>query len=261
MSLSKNTAADVKRDQGLMFLRDLKQSGMLEDLLNVISRESTGCAALGAMSDASKRRCPDESASHEFEFLHDPEEFIEESMSAGVAQHSMPVMPKSMASPIRKLAAPINSELPEGVSTFEEWGRTICDLPKVKDLEMSYRELVNRADAGDRELAKYLGWVKGFNGNSARTKDFKRFLLTDDAMKASPRQGLFIHSGPFGRSARWQSKRTALRAPGGAPPLSSGVFRPFANLSPPRKGRISGDLTGQAVPDVIAVSKMSSLEP
>ena len=187
MSLSKNTAADVKRDQGLMFLRDLKQSGMLEDLLNVISRESTGCAASGAMSDASKRRCPDESASHEFEFLHDPEEFTEESMSAGVAQHSMPVMPKSMASPIRKLAAPINSELPEGVSTFEEWGRTICDLPKVKDLEMSYRELVNRADAGDRELAKYLGWVKGFNGNSARTKDFKRFLLTDDAMKASPR--------------------------------------------------------------------------
>ena len=52
---------------------------------------------------------------------------------------------------------------------------------------MSYRELVNRADAGDCELAKYLGWVKGFNGNSARTKDFKRFLLTDDAMKASPR--------------------------------------------------------------------------
>ena len=49
---------------------------------------------------------------------------------------------------------------------------------------MSYRELVNRGDAGDCELAKYLGWVKGFNGNSARTKDFKRFLLTDDAMKA-----------------------------------------------------------------------------
>ena len=65
MSLSKNTSADVKRDQGLMFLRDLKQSGMLEDLLNVISRESTGCAASGAMTDAPKRRCPDESASHD----------------------------------------------------------------------------------------------------------------------------------------------------------------------------------------------------
>ena len=39
-------------------------------------------------------------------------------------------------------------------------------------------------------------------------------------------QGLFIHSGPFGRSARWQSKRTALRAPGGAPPLSSLVAEP-----------------------------------
>ena len=39
-------------------------------------------------------------------------------------------------------------------------------------------------------------------------------------------QGLFIHSGPFGRSARWQRERAALRAPGGAQPLSSLVAKP-----------------------------------
>jgi len=187
MSLSKSTSADVKRDQGLMFLRDLKQSGMLEDLLKVLGQESSGYATSGSMTDAAKRRCPDDSAPCDFEFLHDPIESAVESASAGVAQLSMPVMPKSMASPIRKHAAVTDSELPDGVSTFEEWGRAICDLPKVKHLEMSYRELVNRAEAGDRELTKYLGWVKGFNGSSARTKDFKRSLLIDDAMKASPR--------------------------------------------------------------------------
>ena len=36
-------------------------------------------------------------------------------------------------------------------------------------------------------MAKYLNWIKGFNGSSSRTKDFKRFLLADDAMKVGPK--------------------------------------------------------------------------
>lgn len=46
LSLSKGTSADVKRDQGLMFLRELKQSGMPEDLLNV-RLESSGYVTSG----------------------------------------------------------------------------------------------------------------------------------------------------------------------------------------------------------------------
>jgi hypothetical protein len=113
LSLSKGTSADVKRDQGLMFLRALKQSGMPEDLLNAVRLESSGYVTSGSMTDAAKRGCPDDSAACVFEFLRDPVESMEEPSSANAAQLSMPVMPKSMASPIRKSTALMDTELPE----------------------------------------------------------------------------------------------------------------------------------------------------
>ena len=84
------------------------------------------------MIDAAKRRCPDDSAPCDFEFLHGPIESAVESASAGVAQLSMPVMPKSMASPIRKHAAVTDSELSDGVSTFEEWEELFVICPRSK---------------------------------------------------------------------------------------------------------------------------------
>ena len=182
MSLSKGASADLKREQCLIFLREMKQAGMLEDLMNVVRNESSGYMSAGSMTDAAKRRCPDETALQDFEFLQDPVLSAEEACSA-----SLPVVPKSLASPIRKPATAHEIELPEGISTYEEWGRTICDLPKVKDMCMTYRELMANANSGDQEMAKYLSWVKAFNGSSARTNDFKRFLLADDAISATPR--------------------------------------------------------------------------
>lgn len=109
----KGTSAGVKRDQGLMSLRELKQSGMPEDLLNAVRLESSGYVTSGSMTDAAKRGCPDDSAACVFEFLRDPVESMEEPSSANAAQLSMPVMPKSMASPIRKSTALMDTELPE----------------------------------------------------------------------------------------------------------------------------------------------------
>ena len=55
-------------------------------------------------------------------------------------RHSLPVVQKNIASPINKPASSVDFDLPEGIMTFEDWGRTVCDLPKVKDLELTYSE-------------------------------------------------------------------------------------------------------------------------
>eukprot|EP00435_Cladocopium_sp_Y103_P015305 s272_g3.t1 len=187
MSLSKSTNAELKREQCLMFLREMKQAGMLEDLMKVVRHESSCQMSSGSMTDAAKRRCPDETTSHDFELLHDSIESSLDSSPVGAPSLSLPVPPRSIATPINNSAGSIDTALPDGVSSMEEWGRTVCELPKVKDLGLSYRELASRAEAGDNEMAKYLNWIRGFNGSSVRTRDFKRFLLCDDALKSSPR--------------------------------------------------------------------------
>ena len=67
--------------------------------------------------------------------------------------------------------------LPSG-TTFEEWQRTVCSLPKVeKEREWkgkSYAELVNLSEK-DKELQKYLAWIRpalpvSMSGVSQRVK-------------------------------------------------------------------------------------------
>ena len=77
--------------------------------------------------------------------------------------------------------------LPDGVSSLEEWGRTICELPKVKELNSSYRELVKISDSGDTKMASYLNWVSNYKGPSSRTMDFKKYLLACSAYESQPK--------------------------------------------------------------------------
>ena len=56
MSLSKGASNDLKREQCLVFLREMKQAGMLEDLVNAVRNEFPVCASAGSMTDAAKRR-------------------------------------------------------------------------------------------------------------------------------------------------------------------------------------------------------------
>ena len=54
--------------------------------------------------------------------------------------------------------------LPKGVLSDEEWGLTLCELPAVASLEMSYEQLRDRARAGDTKLRGYLSWLCGTYG-------------------------------------------------------------------------------------------------
>ena len=69
----------------------------------------------------------------------------------------------------------------------EEWGRTVCELPEVKDLSRSYHELRLDSENGDVQLSKYLSWIRAYKGPSSRTFGFKKYLLAWDACAAEPK--------------------------------------------------------------------------
>ena len=46
--------------------------------------------------------------------------------------------------------------LPPGISSVFDWGRTVCDLPKVKSRGMRYREM---AISDIKEVSEYLTWI------------------------------------------------------------------------------------------------------
>ena len=71
--------------------------------------------------------------------------------------------------------------LPVGADSLEEWGRTICELPKVKEMSCSYHELTLQAEKGDIQMSKYLSWIRTYKGPSSRTVDFENYLLAYDS--------------------------------------------------------------------------------
>ena len=67
-----------------------------------------------------------------------------------------------------------NPELPPGVRSVEEWGRTLCVMPKVKSLKMSYDDLVK---SDDPDHAVYLKWVvENATGRSGKIDDLANYL-------------------------------------------------------------------------------------
>ena len=73
----------------------------------------------------------------------------------------MPVMPKAKA-----------IDLPPGVADLQDWGSTICALPKVAGEKLSYRELVS-----DPKRAPYLKWICDHGKNrGGRFEDLAKYL-------------------------------------------------------------------------------------
>ena len=48
--------------------------------------------------------------------------------------------------------------LPAGIRSYQRWGDTICSLPKVRSLDLTFRQIVLK-NFEDRELRKYLSWL------------------------------------------------------------------------------------------------------
>ena len=76
--------------------------------------------------------------------------------------------------------------LPEGVRSLEEWGRTVCKLPKVVKRGMTYQELAAEGNT-NQDTYNYLSkFVLCHNGTSAKVHDFKQSLIAIDFKRRSP---------------------------------------------------------------------------
>ena len=133
----------------------------------------------GAMTDGSKRRLTADSVLDEFdnfEFVEDPEEILAhklelEAIRDEIESSNTPVVPPMAIGQYGAATAAVNRggiqgsvPSPKGVLSDEEWGLTLCELPAVASLEMSYEQLRDRARAGDTKLRGYLSWLCGTYG-------------------------------------------------------------------------------------------------
>ena len=120
-------------------LQRVRDEGSMDSLLKELGyelgefelvRESEG---QGSMTDASKRRMIDEVS-------------------------TPPQMPMVRAAKTRA-----SSKLPSGVSSMEEWGRTLVTAGKFEKHEISYSEL---ASSSETSKVKYVQWMINQSGRS-----------------------------------------------------------------------------------------------
>ena len=69
--------------------------------------------------------------------------------------------------------------LPKGVKTLEQWSKTLCELPKLREQKWSYGRICQEA-WNDRELLSYLKWITNKFGDSepkaGKASDLAGFL-------------------------------------------------------------------------------------
>lgn len=156
---------------------------LIQDLQAEYDKRKEENQPCGSMTDASKRR-------------HD---IVDDGVSSassdweGVSSASPDTRPMGSSDNAQKKWTwkDKNVPLPPGVS-FEEWSASLCTLNKVKHLNLSYMELVQKSGT-DLEIHDYLKWVKNTHGptssNYLRGKltqvmDFAVFL---EAVEWKPR--------------------------------------------------------------------------
>lgn len=190
--------------QGVSVLRSLLQSGKLQEALRVVAN-SQGSSAAGsegsAMTDACKRRLDAEEVSEAGSFEHVDLEFIQEFTNKfGIdpvlaAIHEpprafptqAPIPPPARAAGYDVTSSNVGS-LPAGVPSLAQWGKTLCELPKVvKEFNgpHAYEDLVAMAEK-QVAVRNYLQWSLTYNGPSSRTKDLASYLRASGYVDANP---------------------------------------------------------------------------
>ena len=140
----------------------LRENGQLEQFLRETFSEETSSA--GAMTDGSKRRAAAlESDDEGFDLI------------SSVSSKQQPVMKPPTGSSMIPAAEAHAEKFPEGISSLDAWGRTICDLPKVSARGISYHGLIEEAKC-KKETADYLTWVYRTHIQSKKADDLRAFL-------------------------------------------------------------------------------------
>ena len=144
-------------------LISLRESGQLERFLQetFYGSETTG----GTMSDGSKRRA---------EALESEDDGFD--VISSVSMKQPPVCRTSAATSHGDPAAIEHEEkFPSGIQSLEQWGHTICELPKVQGREISYVGMLEESKT-KKEMADYLTWVFNTRIQSKKADDLRAYL-------------------------------------------------------------------------------------
>ncbi|CAK9111802.1 Uncharacterized protein SCF082_LOCUS51855 [Durusdinium trenchii] len=135
-----------------------KELAMAQDIVARASKAGVKdpemTAGYGAMNDSSKRLRDGydielDEAWEPVTYTSEDGSLEKERLEAGSTSKQVPLKPE-------KKGENLKIPLPTGVSSTENWGTTVCRLPKVSALGLSYQELVAQKDHH-----KYLTWVQG----------------------------------------------------------------------------------------------------
>ena len=165
MSLSKASTTPLSADEA----RTL--TSLLIRMQNGGVSETGYPEQFGAMTDASKRRKPEFDSDLEEEFEH-----VGTAESAEPPKSEKPKPSTSVPASTTKLVVPMvnvgNIPIPPDNADLVDWSTTVCELPKVLALHLSYAELV-----ADPEHMDYLIWVKSHGvKKGGRFEDLSLFL-------------------------------------------------------------------------------------
>jgi hypothetical protein len=134
--------------------------------LQNVASDAAGAEMPGAMADSSKRLRDDSVAS--FDMAFDDESW--DLPCGGVLTGSSAIGGQQVISP--KVLSSQTVELPPGVSSIKEWGKTLCELPAVARQKLSYEAL-----AQDESQTDYLLWIlKQGASKGPRVADLANYL-------------------------------------------------------------------------------------
>lgn len=204
--MSNRKAAKTDEDQlsnGVAVIQSLLQSGKLQEALREVAKTqgSASGSEPSSMTDACKRRLDPDEASEAGSFEHIDLDFVQEftnrfgidPMLAAIHDpprtfpRQAPVMPSSTGAGYAP--GPLNDgELPVGIPSIGQWGKNLCELPKVvKEFKgpHAYEDLVEMAKT-QTPVRNYLHWSLTYNGSSTRTKDLANYLRAVGFVDANP---------------------------------------------------------------------------
>ena len=173
MSKPSSSGPPPVTDEVFALVRSLRASGQLEGIISAIDAQDAHDILQdemwAGMNDSCKRRM---SASpirttHGFEM-------VEPTGSKQLTLKQQPIAPKAQSAS-KGYGSQAMTQLPDGISSSEEWGRTICSLPKVKDRKLRYHELVQQSKS-DTELSDYLVWIKKAGIRSNKVDDLRSYM-------------------------------------------------------------------------------------
>ena len=157
---------DASSPQLCQILRNLREAGQLEELLHEVYY---GTTSHGAMHGSKRLADAVEPSDDGFSVISEPAEkkkYVPE-------QEPMPLS-RPMSSAASGYVEETNA-LPVGIQSLTQWGKTVCELPKVTRLEKSYDELMEQA-RNDKEMASYLSWVYKSKITSKKADDLRAYL-------------------------------------------------------------------------------------